>query len=113
MNNDVYLNNDSRKIFENYLAEQVPPAAPAAAPAAGAAPAAAGASDPGAALADLIAKDPKIIAQLGQLKEVQAFIAKVAPPAAAAAAATERAARANMYGQIGGALVKGTNIFGT
>jgi hypothetical protein len=33
--------------------------------------------------------------------------------AAAAAAATERAARANMYGQIGGALVKGTNIFGT
>ena len=33
--------------------------------------------------------------------------------AAAAAAATERAARANMYGQIGGALVKGANIFGT
>lgn len=33
--------------------------------------------------------------------------------AAAAAAATERASRANMWGQIGAAAIKGTNIFGT
>ena len=91
------MNKDSEKIFENYLAagmisgdpvEEEAPQAPAAGGQPGAQQPAQGqqqpaqpaqgqqqaAADPGAQLAELVAADPKVLAELSQLPEVQGWI---------------------------------------